>query len=434
MFSLGLVRLRKSVYHKKKRERVFSMIQVDISNVWGELSLSDLLGTEQEVFLAHNSFDEAYGSGDENPQNSAVSLDDWIEFGQILAAAERIRVESDALIVLGTDSICAFSQAVMELLQGPNRNLSQNRSLRVFFAGNSFSTRAWNELMGLAEGKDLSVCILSDARIAPETALAFRSLKWMLERKYGTDEARQRIYAVTGEKDDTLRQMALEEGWQLFTVPEYPDGPFQPLSPEALLPLSAAGIDIRAMLRGFSLAREELEPRSFENPAWLYAAARSALYRKGRHMELLSTSEPGFSAMGRWWQQLFGESADSAGCGAFPVCVAYAPDLRFLGRMIQSPDSALFETMLRFEPPEQKITIGSDLKDLGGLNCLAGKNLDQLYETTFRDILEAHTDSGVPIITIDCGPLNEHTLGQLFRFFQLSCGISARMTQTQQRS
>jgi glucose-6-phosphate isomerase len=282
--------------------------------------------------------------------------------------------------------------------------------------------------MCLVEGQDLSVCILSEADIAPESALAFRSLKWMLERKYGTDEARQRIYAVTGESSDILRQTALEEGWQRFTIPEQPAGPFRPLSPEILLPLSAAGIDIRSLLRGFSVAREELELRSFENPAWLYAAARDALYRKGKHMELLSTSEPGFAAMGCWWQQLFGESA---GRGAFPVCVPYVPDLRFFDPLILSPEGRLFETMLRFDQPEQKTTIVTDLKDLGGLNRLAGKTLDQVYEATFQSILEAHTDNSVPVITIDCGPLNEHTLGQLFRFFQLSCGISAHMPKIQ---
>ena len=295
----------------------------------------------------------------------------------------------------------------------------------VLFAGCNLSTRYWNELTRLLEGRDFSICVISKSGTTLEPAIAFRNLRWMLERRYGTGPAKRRIYAVTDESKGALRQMADEEGWESFVIPGDVGGRFSVLSPVGLLPMAAAGIDIMAVLKGAAKAKKEYDLRSFENPVWLYTAVRSLLHRRGKAIELLESFEPGFAMMGRWWQQLFGESEGKEGRGLFPAYAELTADLHSLGQLIQEGQRNLFETMLRFEPPVRKMIIGEDFRDLDGLNYLAGKSLDFVEEQAFQGTVAAHADGGCPVITIDCGKLNEETLGELFWFFELSCAISA---------
>ena len=197
----------------------------------------------------------------------------------------------------------------MELLQGPNRNIGRGKGdPQIFFAGNNLSTRHWNELVGLLEGKDFSVIVISKSGTTLEPAIAFRGLRWMLERKYGTDEAGKRIYAVTDPVCGALHQMAEEEKWETFAIPVGVGGRYSVLSPVGLLPMAVAGIDIMEVLNGAMDAKEGYDLRSFENPVWLYAGVRNALSRRGKAIEIFESFEPGFHGFSRWWQQLFGES------------------------------------------------------------------------------------------------------------------------------
>ena len=279
--------------------------------------------------------------------------------------------------------------------------------------------------MKLLEGKDFSVAVISKSGTTTEPAIATRALRWLLERRYGTDAAKKRIYAITDPEEGALRQMAREEGWESFVIPPNVGGRYSVLTAVGLLPMAVAGIDPLEVLRGAAEAKKEYDLRSFENPVWLYAAIRNLMYRKGKAMELLESFEPGFRSMGLWWQQLFGESEGKDGKGIFPVYAEFTPDLHSLGQMIQQGQRNLFETMLRFDPPENPTTIGSDYKNLDGLNYLEGKTLDFVDEQAYRGTLAAHADDGVPVITMDLGPLNERKLGELFWFFELACGISA---------
>ena len=366
------------------------MIQVDISNIWGSLSLRDLLGLEREIFQAHLNL-----PGDFSPTRLTAPGD----LDRILAAAERIREESEVLLVIGGSD---GPQGILELLQGSHRNMLRGKEdPQIFFTGKDFSTRSWNELLGLIDGKDFSLCVIGSTQ---ESAIAFRNLKWRLERRYGTDEARQRIFAVTA-NDAPLHQMAREAGWETFVSPEHADV----LSPAGLLPLAVAGIDIRALLQGAEDAAKEFDLRSYENPVWLYTAARHLLGGKGFALELLRTGEPDFSRLGGWWQQLFG------GFGSlFPVCTGLADMLS---------GSRSLETIVRFGPPLQKASICAAVKDLDGLNHLSGSTLDQVEEAAFQSLLEARIDLGLPLITIDCGPLDIRVLGQLLWFFLLSAAL-----------
>lgn len=402
------------------------MIQVDISNVWGQISLPDLLSLEKEVFDAHMTLSEGTGAGSgylgwlDLPAREPTE-----ELLRIRQAAEQIRFDSDVLVVVGIGGSYLGPRAAIELLQGSHHNIQKGKGdPQIFFAGNSLSTRQWNELQKLLEGKDFSIVIISKSGTTTEPAIAARALRWMLERRYGSDEARRRIYAVTDPTDGALRQMATEEGWETFVIPPNVGGRYSVLTPVGLLPMAVAGIDIMEVMNGAMDAKESYDLRSFENPVWLYAAVRNLLYRKGKAVEILESFEPGFRVMGLWWQQLFAESEGKDGKGIFPATAEFTPDLHSLGQFIQQGSQVFFETMLRFDPPENPCIIGSDFKNLDSLNYLEGKTLAFVDEQAYRGTLEAHVDGNVPVITMDMGELNNAKLGELFYFFELACGIS----------
>ena len=405
------------------------MIKVDISNVWGDLSLPDLLALEKEVFAAHKTLDEGTGAGNDflGWQNLPVN-EPTEEMLRIQKAAEQIRADSDVFVVIGIGGSYLGPRAAIELLQGPNHNIGKGKgNPQIYFAGNGLSTRHWNELCRLLEGKDFSIAIISKSGTTTEPAIATRALRWMLERKYGTEGAKKRTYAITDPAKGALRQMATEEGWETFVIPPDVGGRFSVLSPVGLLPLAVAGIDIVAMMQGAYQAKKDYDIRSFENPVWLYAAVRNLLYRHGKKIELFESYEPGFKMLGGWWQQLFGESEGKDGKGIFPATAELTADLHSLGQMIQEGERNMFETMVRFDAPAQKYTIGTDYKNLDGLNYLAGKTLDFVDEKAYLGTMAAHVDGGVPVITMDVGELNDKKLGELFYFLELSCGVSAYM-------
>lgn len=400
------------------------MIQIDLSNVWGELSLPDLLSIEKEISDAHAMLAEGTGAG--------AALRGWLELPGsgdllgILGAAEQIRSSSDVCVVVGIGGSCLSARGVIELLQGPERNLTRSKGEpRIFYAGNNLSTRQWNDLKKLLEGQDFSVIAISKSGTTTETAIALRSLRWMLERKYGTDEANRRIYAVTDPVDGALRRMADANGWASFPVPPGVGTRFSALTAVGLLPMAVAGIDIVALLEGAEEAKAEFDLRSFENPVWLYAAIRNLLYRRGKAIELLCGFEPGLRSFGRWWQKLFAESEGKDGKGLFPVAAEFTEDLHSLGQLIQCGQRNLFETVLRFDAAEQSHIIGADVHDLEGLNCLADKALSEVEESACLAAITAHTDAGISVLTLDCGELSSRSIGQLIYFMELSCAVSA---------
>ena len=267
--------------------------------------------------------------------------------------------------------------------------------------------------------------MISKSGTTLEPAIAFRNLRWMLERRYGTAQAKRRIYAITDGENGLLRQMADEEGWESFSIPANVGGRFSVLSPVGLLPLAVAGIDVMALLRGAARAKKELDLRSFENPMWLYVAARNLMYQRGKAIEVLESFEPGFRMMGAWWQQLFGESEGKDGKGLFPAYAELTADLHSLGQFLQDGPRNMFETMVRFDPPRQRCAIVNDVRDGDELNYLAGKTLDFVEEQAWQATMASHADGGCPVISIDCGELNEESLGELIWFFEMSCAVSA---------
>jgi len=389
------------------------MIRVDISNIWGEISLPDLLGLEKEIFDAHLGLaaNAAWRRLTEGPAGEEIL--------RICSAAERIRADSDVFIVIGGGG---GSRAVMELLQGEYRNLHPRAGdPQIFYVGNSFSTRQFQQLQQLLEGKDFSIAIVGDTL---ESAIAERSLRWMLERKYGSDEARYRTYAVT-DPEKPLWQLAQEEGWECFAVPTALCGPFGALTAAGLLPMAVAGIDIAGVLQGAAMAKKEFDLRSFENPVWLYAAVRNLMHRRGKTMELLCSFEPCFSSFGSWWQQLFAGAEGAEGVGLFPVTMAFPRDLHSFDSLLRKGPRSFFETVIRFDPPSLPHTILSDVRDAEGLNSLADKTLDFVEEQAYLRALDEHADSGVSVVTMECPAPDAETAGALLYFFELSCILSA---------
>lgn len=401
------------------------MINADISNIWGELSLPALLALEREVFDAHMRLTDRTGRGAD--YLGWMALPDRMtttELQRIRQAAERIREQSQVLVVVGIGGSYLGARAAIELLRGQQYNLT-SKTIQILFAGNSFSTRSHQELLELLSGRDFSVCIISKSGTTMEPALVTRSLKWLLEQKYGAEEAKKRIYVITDPTRGALRQMAQQEGYEAFPIPPDVGGRYSVLSAVGLLPMAVAGIDPGQVLLGGSEARRQLDIRSFENPAWLYAAARTLLYRGGKSIEVLCSWEPRFSVFGRWWQQLFGESEGKEGKGLFPVSLEFSADLHSMGQMIQQGPRNLFETVVRFAPPEQQVAVEMDWKDLDGLNYLQGKTFEDVAEQACQGTIAAHVDGGVPVITLEAGPTDAGTVGELFYFFELSCALSA---------
>ncbi len=405
------------------------MINVDISNVWGRLSLPDLLALEKEVFHAHKVLAEGLSEGNDflGWLNLPVEKETE-EICRIRAAAKKIRENSDVFVVVGIGGSYLGPRAAIELMQGGNHNIGKGKGdPQIFYAGNTLSTRYWNELCRLLEGKDFSIAIISKSGTTTEPAIATRALRWMLERKYGTEGAKERTFAITDPVKGALRQMAEEEGWETFVIPPNVGGRYSVLTAVGLLPMAVAGIDPMEVMRGAAQAKKDYDLRSFENPVWLYAAARNLLYRNGKSIEILESFEPGFKMMGGWWQQLFGESEGKDGKGIFPATAEFTPDLHSLGQMIQQGERNIFETMVRFNAPEKKLTIGGDAKNLDGLNYLEGKTLGFVDVKAFLGTLAAHVDGDVPVITMDMGDLTNEKLGEMFYFFELACGVSAYM-------
>lgn len=388
------------------------MINVDISNIWGNVSLPDLLALEAEVSRAHMALTPDSGWLELPPKENSDEL------MLILDAAQRIRQMSDAVVVIGP---CPAARAAVDLLQGPHRNIGKSKGdPAIFFAGDSLSPRQMSELTRLLEGKDYCLIALPTPEGAVETGLALRSLRWMLERKYGTLEARSRIFAVTAGPDTPLAQLADVNEWEAFPLSEGVVAPYLALSPAELLPMAAAGLDVRSFVRGAEEAREALNLRSFENPVWLYAAVRCLLNRNGKTTELLAGWEPGMDAFGAWHRQLFAY-ADSQ--GLFPTVATYPAAIGALAPMLAGNGSQLLETLIRFSAPAFSSLISPDALDTDNLNYLSGKTLDYVADQSFEALVQSHTDAGVSIVTAECDILCEKTLGEVFRFFQLSCAI-----------
>ncbi|EOS70059.1 glucose-6-phosphate isomerase [Lachnospiraceae bacterium MD308] len=350
------------------------------------------------------------------------------EFARIKAAAERIKGDSEVLVVIGIGGSYLGARAAIEFLRHNFYNMVSKeirKTPEIYYAGNSISSTYLKHLIDVIGDRDFSVNIISKSGTTTEPAIAFRVFKEMLEKKYGKEEAAKRIYATTDKERGALKGLADEEGYEEFVVPDDVGGRFSVLTAVGLLPIAVSGADIDKLMEGAASAREMAINNEFDdNDALKYAAIRNILHRKGKSVEILANYEPSLHYVSEWWKQLYGESEGKDQKGIFPASVDLTTDLHSMGQFIQDGSRIMYETVLNVEESQEEIIIGEEPVDLDGLNYLAGKNVDFVNKSAMNGTILAHTDGNVPNLTVNIPAQDEYSLGQLFYMFEFACGVS----------
>ena len=350
------------------------------------------------------------------------------EFARIKKAAEKIKQDSDVLLVIGIGGSYLGARAAIEFLRHGFYNMiskEQRKTPEIYFVGNSISSTYLKNLIDVIGDRDFSINMISKSGTTTEPAIAFRVLKSLMEKKYGKEEAAKRIYATTDRAKGSLKGLATEEGYETFVVPDDIGGRFSVLTAVGLLPIAVSGADIDKLMEGAASAREMALNNEFEdNDALKYAALRNILYRKGKAIEILCNYEPAVHYVSEWWKQLYGESEGKDQRGIFPASVDLTTDLHSMGQFIQDGARNLFETVINIVKSREEIIIGEEPVDLDGLNYLAGKTVDFVNKSAMNGTVLAHTDGQVPNCMINVPEMNEYYLGQLFYFFEFACGVS----------
>ncbi|WP_394884502.1 glucose-6-phosphate isomerase [Clostridium butyricum] len=404
-------------------------ISLDLSKVAPYLATSEVDYMEDMVKCAHDKLHNGTGAGNDFLGWIDLPVNyDKDEFERIKKSAEKIQSDSEVLIVIGIGGSYLGARAAIEMLTNNFHNSLDNdkrKAPKIFYVGNNISSTYMAELLQAIEGKDVSLNIISKSGTTTEPAIAFRILKSYVEKKYGVEEARKRIYATTDKAKGALKTLADSEGYETFVVPDDVGGRFSVLTAVGLLPIAAAGINIDEMMKGAADAREAYSnPSIKENDAYKYAAVRNALYNKGKVIEVLVNYEPSLHYFNEWWKQLYGESEGKDNKGLFPAAVDFTTDLHSMGQYIQEGRRVLFETVINVEKPKYEINIEKDADDLDGLNFLAGKTMDFVNKQAFQGTLLAHNDGGVPNMVVNVPEISAYYFGYMVYFFEKACGIS----------
>ena len=392
----------------------------------------EILRYEQKVLKIYNDLVEK--SKDKNEFVGWLNLPtnyNKKEFDRIKKAAKRIRKDSEVFIVIGIGGSYLGARAVVESLTSNFANLMSDdirKSPQIFFVGNSISPNYVNELIDCIGDKDVSINVISKSGTTTEPAIAFRIFREYLESKYGADEASKRIYITTDKKKGALKELADEEEYETFVIPDNVGGRFSVLTPVGLLPIAVAGINIDKLMEGAKNAQYDYSDTSVKyNQCFKYAIVRNILYKKEKTIEILANYEPKLHYFTEWWKQLYGESEGKEHKGIFPTGVDLTTDLHSMGQYIQEGRRDLFETVINIEKPKTDIKIKRDEDDIDGLNFLAGKTMDYVNKQAMQGTIEAHVSGGVPNIILNVKKLNEESMGELIYFFELACGISGKI-------
>ena len=350
------------------------------------------------------------------------------EFARIKKSAEKIKNDSEVLLVIGIGGSYLGARAAIEFLRHSFYNVVSKeirKTPEIYFVGNSISSTYIKHLMDVVGDRDFSINMISKSGTTTEPAIAFRVFKELAEKKYGKAEAAKRIYATTDKARGSLKGLATEEGYETFVVPDDIGGRFSVLTAVGLLPIAVSGADIDQLMEGAAAGRKNALELAFEeNDSLQYAALRNILLRKGKGIEILANYEPGVHFVSEWWKQLFGESEGKDQKGIFPASVDLTTDLHSMGQFIQDGARTMFETVINIETSREEILIGEEPVDLDGLNYLAGKSVDFVNKSAMNGTILAHTDGQVPNFMINIPEVSEYCLGELFYFFEFACGVS----------
>ena len=350
------------------------------------------------------------------------------EFARIQKAAEKIREDSEVLLVIGIGGSYLGARAAIEFLGHSFANVVSKeirKSPEIYYVGNSISSTYIKHLIDVVGDRDFSINMISKSGTTTEPAIAFRVFKEILEKKYGKEEAAKRIYATTDKAKGALKNLATEEGYETFVVPDDVGGRFSVLTAVGLLPIAVSGADIEKLMEGAAAGRKEALENDFaENGALQYAAIRNILLRKGKTIEVLANYEPSLHYVSEWWKQLFGESEGKDQRGIFPAAVDLTTDLHSMGQFIQDGARIMFETVINVEESPEEIVLKKEDVDTDGMNYLAGKTVDFVNKSAMNGTILAHTDGNVPNLMVKVPEQNEFYLGELFYFFEFACGVS----------
>ncbi len=352
---------------------------------------------------------------------------DRAEFARIEAAGRRVRERAQAFVVIGIGGSYLGARAALELLCSPRHNEAKTAGPAIYFIGNGISADDIAEVLDLVRGKELYVNVISKSGTTLEPALAFRIFRAYLEETYGKEGARARILCTTDRARGVLKGIADREGYETFVIPDDVGGRYSVLTPVGLLPMAAAGIDISRVMAGAAAQMAESLAETAENPSVIYAAARQALYRKGKKVEVLSYPGENTRFLAEWWKQLYGESEGKQSLGIFPASCELTADLHSLGQYIQDGERMLQETMLRFAQSARRVKVPRVEADEDGLNYVADRDYDEIFACAAEGIRRAHISGGVPCMELVADRPDEETFGALVYFFEAACGISGYM-------
>ncbi len=392
----------------------------------------EIMKYKDKVEKAHNELHKL--SNDENEFAGWLELPtnyDKEEFERIKIAAEKIKKDSDVLVVIGIGGSYLGARAVIEALSSTFYNIlpdKQRKFPQIFFVGNNLSPDYVNELLECISQKNISVNVISKSGTTTEPAIAFRIFREYLESKYGIDEARKRIYVTTDKAKGALKNLANEEEYETFVIPDNIGGRYSVLTAVGLLPIAVAGIDIEKLMNGAINGQEKYNDSNLKyNSCYKYAVVRNILYKQNKNIEILVNYEPKMLYFTEWWKQLYGESEGKEEKGIFPAGATFTTDLHSLGQYIQEGKRELFETIINIEKTNTDIKMKADEDDLDGLNYLEGKTMNYINHKAMEGTIEAHTTGKVPNIVINVEKMNEENLGELIYFFELACAISANI-------
>jgi glucose-6-phosphate isomerase len=408
---------------------VMTHIRFDYSKALSFFGEHELTYLSDAVKVAHHSLHEQTGAGNDFLGWIDLPVEyDKEEFSRIQKSAEKIKSDSDVLLVIGIGGSYLGARAAIEMLNHSFYNAlpKEKRSTpQVLFVGQNISSTYMRDLMDLLDGKDFSINVISKSGTTTEPAIAFRIFRKMLEEKYGVEEARKRIYATTDKSKGALKTLASDEGYETFVVPDDIGGRYSVLTAVGLLPIAVSGVEIETMMNGAAQAREDFSKSELtENPAYQYAAVRNALYNKGKTIEMLINYEPGLQYFSEWWKQLFGESEGKDQKGIYPSSANFSTDLHSLGQYVQEGRRDIFETVIKVSEPRHELKIEKADSDLDGLNYLAGETVDFVNNKAFEGTLLAHTDGGVPNLIVEIPAMDAYTFGYLVYFFEKACAMS----------
>ena len=388
----------------------------------------ELAGIKAQVEAAAESLHSKTGLGNDFLGWVNLPTDyDKEEFDRIKAAAEKIKSNSDILIVIGIGGSYLGARAAIELLKSPLYNNMKKDTPDIYYVGNSINPTYLNEVIALCKDKDFSVNVISKSGTTTEPALAFRIFKKMVEDKYGKDGAKDRIFATTDKARGTLKNLSDTEGYETFVIPDDVGGRFSVLTAVGLLPIAVAGCDIDALMKGAAKAQADFCADFDNNDCYKYAALRNILYRKGKSVEILVAYDPAFAMMAEWFKQLFGESEGKDNKGLYPSSCIFSTDLHSMGQFIQSGSRVMFETVVDIKKPKQDFFLEDDAANLDGLNFLTNQNMSVVNRCAYEGTILAHTEGGVPNVVLELEDTAEKSFGYMVYFFEKACAVSGYM-------